>query len=75
MTSEIISINESGLFNLNVHINMNSLKLLFTSLIFSLQEKEFVRMGQSLQVRKYVFYKSDLCVGSGIRLFQGRLCA
>ncbi len=39
---------------------MNSLKLLFTSLIFSLQEKEFVRMGQSLQVRKYVFYKSDL---------------
>ncbi len=46
----LISIIESIIFNVNVYIDMKTeFKSLFTLLIFSLEEKEFLRMGQSLR--------------------------
>ncbi len=47
----------------------------------SLQEKMSVRMGQSLRAGAQIFPSSlffinpTFCVGSGVRLFQGRFCA
>ncbi len=50
---------ESGKFNVNVYIDMKTeFKLLFTSYIFSLLEKEFIRMGQSLHACAQIFPSS-----------------
>ncbi len=50
---------ESGIFNVNVYIDMKTeFKSLFASLIFSLLEKEFVRVGQSLRACAEIFPSS-----------------
>ncbi len=50
---------ESGIFNVNVYIDMKTeFKSLFTSYIFSLLEKEFIRMGQSLHACAQIFPSS-----------------
>ncbi len=50
---------ESGIFYVNVYIDMKTeFKLLFTSYIFSLLEKEFICMGQSLHACAQIFPSS-----------------
>ncbi len=70
MISVLISINESIIFNVNMYIDMKTkLKLLFTLLIFSIEEKEFICMHGSefacMFTVKFVFINPTFCVGSG----------
>ncbi len=54
---------------------LNIVKFKTTSLIFSLQEKEFVRMRGSEFPVEFDFIKHIFCAGSGVSLFQGWICA
>ncbi len=48
--------------------------VVFTSLIFSLQEKEFACMCANFPI-KFVFINPTFCAGSGVHFFQGWFCA
>ncbi len=78
--SVLISINESGIFNvLNVYIDMKTeFKIVVCFINFLPPGKrlcthgsEFVCMCANFTI-KFVLINSTFCVGSGVRLFQGR---
>ncbi len=76
-----ISINESGIFNVNVYIEMKTEFKMVYVITFLSPGKEVNMHGSEFACRcanfpvKFVFINPTFCVGSGVRLFQGRFCA
>ncbi len=76
----LISINESIIFNVNVYIGMKTEFKIFVYFInFLTRGKGVCTHGSESECRcanvMFVFINPTFCVGSGVRLFQGRFCA
>ncbi len=67
-------INESGIFNVNIYIDM---KTVYCCLLnsFSNYLKKSLYAWIKVFFFKFVIINPTFCVGSGILLFQGRFCA
>ncbi len=65
---------ESGIFNVNVYIEMKTVfKIVVYFINFLTPGKRVCMHGSEFACR--VFINPTFCVGSGVRLFQGRFCA
>ncbi len=73
---------ESGIFNVNVYIDMKTeFKIVVYFINFLTPGKRVCTHGSEFACRcanfpvKFVFINPTFCIGSGVRLFQGRFCA